>query len=294
MTYREALRKLINDLDEWNVRVYGLNAKTDKQTKKNINKWLNELLPIFFNGVLQVNASLSFEKIKSTLGTVGGSISAGDFVKEYFNRVRRLSVRDYNEATVLRNSLAKRFGKNYKQFYREWDLMVQNYQSKPFREIVKKFEKKAVAESIKFQTFDKNGNVKRNYTAKSYGSMYARTRASEVSNVLQQQEMDELGLDVVRITDANTITPICTLFENKYFSLHGKTKGLPKLEVYPPFHPNCRHIMTAVKQSGVREYIEFNRRLDKEIKAKQAQWTDSQRRAVQRQMAYLKSNQAVK
>jgi hypothetical protein len=288
MTYREALRRLINDLDEWNIKVYGLRSKTDAQTKKNINRWLNELIPIFYGGVLQASASLSYDKIKSTLGIVGQDINVGEFTESYFNRVRKLSVKDYREASLLRNGIAKRFKNTYKDFYKEWDLTVQNYSAKPLRDVVKIFEKKAIAKNVKF--VDKAGKT---WSPKHYGSMYARTRSAEVSDALQTSEMEELGLDIVQISNANTITPICTLFEDKYFSLSGKTKGLPKLEVYPPFHPNCRHIKIAKNPKYLSKYIAENKVLDKQIKAKQGQWTDAQKRAVDRQMDYLKANQSV-
>jgi hypothetical protein len=284
MTYQEELRRYINSLEEWHIKAYGLKSKTDLQTKKNITKWINELLPVFYGGAVRLNSTLSYQKVNSVYKIIGKSITPTDFIDAFYNDVKRLSTADYRRATVLQRGLATKFGKNYEKFYQQFGEVVTNYPSKPLREVVRIFERKAVSKNIQF--VDKSG---RTWKPETYASMYGRTRSAEVSTTLERELMNGLGMDIVHISNANTITPICTLFEDKYFSLSGKTKGLPKLEVHPPFHPNCMHIEMAVDPRYIEKYKAHNRAKDKEIAVKKSQWTEAERRAVAKQMEYLKS-----
>lgn len=55
------------------------------------------------------------------------------------------------------------------------------------------------------------------------------------------------GIDVVKIIGGEWHDcPICKQYENKKFSLTGRTKKYPKLSIFPPFHPNCSHIIKVI------------------------------------------------
>lgn len=55
------------------------------------------------------------------------------------------------------------------------------------------------------------------------------------------------GIDVVKIIGGEWHDcPICKQYEGNKYSLTGKTKKYPKLSIFPPFHPNCSHVIKVI------------------------------------------------
>jgi len=288
LKYREALARFVRSIEVWTIKAFDLKATTDVLTKRNINRWIAELKPTWYKGILAVNTAASLEKITEVNKLVG----LKTLEEAFKNRVKALSSIDLSEATVLQRSIKNTFGKNWKRFYDEYDVVLRNYPSKPLATVQRAFLNKA--RSDKMLTFV-GGTKERpiNYAPKNYASMVGRTRSSEVSTTLQFERMEELGMNLVRVTNANTVTPICTLFEDKYFSTDGK--DLPSIEVLPPFHPNCRHLIGAVAggEKNIAKYKAFNKIKDKQIASKKAEWTDAERKQVDKQLDWLKNNRPV-
>lgn len=286
MTRQELLRKFINDIDNWSLDVFNQRHKDDIVTKKNLNRWLAELRPLYYSGMLALNQRTAMDK----LSAVG--IGAKQFEEAYRQHVTALSAVDRTRAGMLQRTLQARFKKGWKDFYESYDEMIANYSSKSLREIQKIFVKSAKADALRFVEKTQPGRKPREWQPKHYASMYARTRSSEVADTLMLADMQRQGMKIVQISEQNTITPLCTLHEGKYYSLDG-SGGLPKLPYYPPFHPNCRHLMLAVPPEKIAEYKRHNAKLDRQIKAKSAEFTDGEWRTIRRQQAWLIQNHAV-
>lgn len=282
MTRKEVLARFIADIERWTYSVFDAYGTSDAVMKKKINKWIASLRPLWYSGMLDLNLKTSYD------GMSGLGITLKEFEKNYKQTVTALSRIDWTKATVLQRGLVKNFGKNgYKTFFSKYDEMINNFSAKPLKEVQKAFLKSTAGKKVSF--IDKTG---REWNPKAYASMWSRTRSSEVANETMLAEMKAVGSNVVHVTDTGTTTPICILYENKYFSLDGKN-GLPKLEFTTPFHPNCRHRQLAVTDTNLEAYKISNRKQDAIIKQKSSSFTDAEWRQIEKQKAWLKANRPV-
>jgi hypothetical protein len=202
------------------------------------------------------------------------------FRKVYKNQMVTLANKNLTEARLLRNSLAFSLGDdNWKNVYNAYDEFIKRSLGMDLDTIQKEFQKKAIYQDAVF-FIDKSG---RRWDPSAYSEMWGRTRSREIEDIIMQDEMANVGLDVVQINDVSTTTPICLQYENKFFSLYGQTPELPVLEIRPPFHPNCRHRMlpqrnfkTTMLTDNRRVDIKFNKsdvsESNKETMAKQEAW----------------------
>lgn len=83
----------------------------------------------------------------------------------------------------------------------------------------------------------------RKYKPDYYAELVARTRTREAQSQAAIDTIMGFGEDTVRISSHNTTTPLCQQYEGKVFSLTGRSPH-PILDQYPPFHPNCQHVLT--------------------------------------------------
>lgn len=125
------------------------------------------------------------------------------------------------------------------------DLVVQGVaEGDAPRSIVRQIQQDLETAIIeKGQTLQING---RNYDPKYYSELVARTRGREAQSLAAVDTVRQYGQDLVKISSHNTPTPECQEYEGKTFSLSGETRGYTVLDRYPPFHPNCRHVIVPV------------------------------------------------
>lgn len=97
---------------------------------------------------------------------------------------------------------------------------------------------------------DKNG-VQRSYDVKYYADMVARTEMRNLQTASVVNAAAGVDADLVQVSSHNTKTPFDAQFEGKIFSLSGNDKDFPKADILPPFHPNCRHVITIVFKEGL-------------------------------------------
>lgn len=83
----------------------------------------------------------------------------------------------------------------------------------------------------------------RRWRLETYAAMVARTTAREAATLGTVNSMLEMGEDLVKVSDHDTQTPLCERFEGKTYSLTGKSGRYPRISAYPPFHPNCQHVL---------------------------------------------------
>lgn len=87
------------------------------------------------------------------------------------------------------------------------------------------------------------GKKKRRYSPKYYSEMVTRVKFHEAQAYGTLKVCENYGTDLVQVSNHNTKTPICMKYENKIFSISGKDKRFPKLDMTPPFHVNCLHLL---------------------------------------------------
>lgn len=77
-----------------------------------------------------------------------------------------------------------------------------------------------------------------------YAQMVARTTTREAMTAGTINRIREARGDVVTVSAHVGACEICIPYQGRSYSLTGRTPGLPRLEARPPFHPNCRHVLT--------------------------------------------------
>jgi len=96
-------------------------------------------------------------------------------------------------------------------------------------------------EMIKAGRFVQAGRYK--YKAEYYARMVGRVKFHEAHSTAALSQARNYDTDLVIVSSHNTTTSICLPFEGKVFSINGRDKRFPVLDLYPPFHPNCLHLI---------------------------------------------------
>ncbi len=117
----------------------------------------------------------------------------------------------------------------------------------------------------------------------AYANMVARSTTREVTNTATIKQVQELGYDLVKMSSHPDSCPICQQFEGRVYSISGKDKRFPKLDIafssgYANIHPNCRHTL--------EPYIEAFNDVDKDIINSNRPFTEPDRNDRQVQTYY--------
>lgn len=101
---------------------------------------------------------------------------------------------------------------------------------------------KTISQELKDKGFtvlvDKGGN---SWELERYSEMLARTHLIRANNEGSINRMQDYDIDIVQIDSHGAKDRICAEQEGKIYSLSGKSENYPRIEKYPPFHPNCAH-----------------------------------------------------
>lgn len=84
----------------------------------------------------------------------------------------------------------------------------------------------------------------RNWDLASYAEMATRTQTTQASLEGHTRKLQDLGQDLVVISDASEECKLCRPYEGKVFSIAGGSTQYPPLRSAISgglFHPNCRH-----------------------------------------------------
>lgn len=79
------------------------------------------------------------------------------------------------------------------------------------------------------------------WNLKSYSEMLARTHLIKANNEATINRALDFDIDILEVSSHNTECTICLPYEGKKFSISGNSKEYGKLEITPPYHPNCKH-----------------------------------------------------
>lgn len=98
-----------------------------------------------------------------------------------------------------------------------------------------------LATAIDEGQFVQAGKMK--YTPEYYAEMVARSKFHEAQAIAAIQMAKNYNTDLVLVSDHKTNTAICLPYEGNIYSLSGGHKVYQVLDTYPPFHPNCLHLI---------------------------------------------------
>lgn len=87
----------------------------------------------------------------------------------------------------------------------------------------------------------------RRWDLRNYTTMVGRTTMREASSRACSNRLLESGAGVVTISSHPHQADECTPYDGQTFAIRAEDAardGLAMLDVYPPFHPQCRHVLT--------------------------------------------------
>ncbi len=294
MTFGSEVARFAFILRNWRAKILEpkVLAMSNVQKKKFINKWLNEMEYIFQRESLNINLLSSFKGWAGARTSLEMTTEIDIFLDSYKSTITALSTKDLTQARLLRNSLAEGLGKDkYIDMYDEYD----DFTKTSYALGLSQSEKVNAFENLggkKYTSFiDSSGRL---WKPDDYARMYSNTRGSEMYNTLIQDELIANEADIVRVSSHRTGTPICQQYEGKIYSIMGMTPGLPILEVQPPFHPNCKHILQPRPHQNIRSARRTNVRLNKMTTNERAGWTQAQKKTVKKQTNWIKTNRPAK
>jgi hypothetical protein len=287
LTNEDEIISLVERIDELTKKFLALEGTTNVQTRANINEWLDEVELTFGEGMVDANIMAGYGGY-----VINANVSKISTDFDIFKQVRsadivRLSTKDLTEARLLRNALADSVKLDAGNIYKQFDNFIKGSIGLSRNQIVNEFVNKAAFHNV-VHFVDSRG---RKWQPKHYSNMWARTRSREIEDEVMTIEMKENGLDVCRINDVSTTTPICLQYEGKYFSLTGATPELPILDILPPFHPNCRH-----RKFPVANYkssmLNTNKAIDNKTRSLSKKWTKAQKNSIKNQEAWNLANRS--
>jgi len=284
LTNEQEIMLLVNRIDKWELEFLDIAGKSESQTRQAINEWLNEGEFIYGDGMIQSNSMAGFGGYGITRSVVNARISLKDYKEAYSKRILNLSNRDLTQARLLRNSLAFSLRDKWQEVYAKYDQYIKQ-STGSLGQIKRDFMKKAVYQDAVFFV----DSIGRQWRPTAYSEMWARTRSREIEDDLSTDEMGEFGLDIVKINNVSTTTPICLQYEGKYFSLNGATPELPILDMLPPFHPNCRHRKFPVREFKSNQ-LTVNSNIDKRVSTLSKSWSKAEKENVNKQKLWNNKN----
>jgi len=276
-------------MEAWNKEILSeryINATTTQQ-REFINQWLADFEMKWKANQTRVNllsarggAYVASKALKIDI------LGADEFVSLYRDEMMLFNSVDWAKARQLRNELATRI-KDYDKFYAGWEEYLKSAQAAGLSQ-ADKVTKYLNAGGKEFTALkDSAGRL---WNPGRYASMYANTRGSEAYDEMTQNAFVSNGGDVVQISNHGTTTPICKQFEGKFYSLTGRTKGLPILQYRPPFHPNCKHIALPMVGRSVDVMQTFNKMKNVEIIEEKQAYSTATLQTINKQKAYLRQN----
>jgi hypothetical protein len=266
-----------------------LEWKTGKNIQQDVNDWLNEFEFEWKEGMRDVDLGFAKDAFKNVRKEARLKATEQQFATAHGGSVASANAGDVIIARAERNMLALTLNKNLVQMFKDFDKIVEDGSGIPLATKVKQFMQQPTFKN----TVSMRDKAGRKWRTGPYATMYARTKGSEIYNKTTLDDMIDVGLDVGQISPIPTDTPICSQYVGKYYALTreaaGRT-GLPLLEVYPAFHPNCVHSLLTSRPLSNSQMRKNNKQWDKKTSDVLGGMTQGQENSLSKQMDYLRSN----
>lgn len=302
LTYTEELIRLFTSTQ---VELIRLLQKTP--ARGTVTKYRKELLT-------QVNKELALLQSRAT--PLMESLIRQAYVQGIITVNRKLGIKmSSKEETVILKELSKVHRKTINVFIQNklGDLSDTHFFiGRQIKDGIQKATEEAVGlklatnETLKeckkniLRNFAENGinaiKTKNNRTIRldAYADLVARSTVREVTNTATIKQVEELGYDLVKISSHTGACPICQKYEGRVYSISGKDKRFPKLDVvfssgYANIHPRCRHVLEPyietfndVGKDIIKSNMPFQEP-DKNDKQVQAYYSNQRKKAKMRQ-----------
>lgn len=89
----------------------------------------------------------------------------------------------------------------------------------------------------------------RNWGLAQYARMAVRTVSSEATFLATQATVIRKGLDIVEVNSVRNPCKLCKPYDGGTFSLTGRSKDHPFLDVIFPVHPECQHYIVVGREA---------------------------------------------
>jgi len=276
---------------KWALESLTLQGANNAITKKNISNWIFDFENTFRDSAIRVNMAGGYSGYALTNAIDKNTVSKELYLEAYTQRVKQLTNRDFTWANIQAQGLKARWAEDYVEFFEQYDAFLKegNALGLTQKEITDQFVRSPIFHQ-NVSLIDSGGRF---WKPETYAEMYSRTRAGEMETSITVDEMDELDFNFVQISSHNTKTPICKQFEGKFYAqdpVTAQQTGLPLLEVTPPFHPNCLHILLPRKGLTPTRMRRTNLRRDSVADRFNLGLTSSQKKTIVKQEAYIIKN----
>lgn len=281
---------------KWRTKIYNTSSMSLSQQREFVNKWLTDFENIFRDEAAKINVMAGYNGFISANAASDIASNIDDYLANYRQTVTALSNKDLIKARGARNGMAQAFKeRGISNFFDELEVFDKEARALglTLRERTNNFLNTLGRNETTIRTVSETGKVMR-WRPDAYARMYANTRDSQLRDEIFQDQLVEIGSDIVQVSDHGTDTPICLQFEGKVYSLTGNTPAYPVLPQRPPFHPNCKHFLTSRPKMSTREGKRINFFKDKDISKQRQTWTASQKRQVKTQTAWNLKNRPPK
>jgi hypothetical protein len=262
-----------------------------------VNEWLTEFEDIFRNQSTKINILSGYNGFVSASAINGIASDIDDYLDNYRQIVSGLSGKDLTQARGLRNSLALRLKKEgVENIYKSFDAFSKESRALGLtqKERVDGFLNTLGKKYSTIQTKSVRTGAVRFWKPDTYARMYSNTRDSEMRDEIFQEQLIDIGSDVVQVSSHGTDTPICQQYEGRVFSLMGNTPNLPVLQQRPGFHTNCKQVLTSRPRLTAREARKINFKQSKRLASQKKDWTKSDKKMIRNQEAYNLKNKPPK
>lgn len=148
--------------------------------------------------------------------------------KKVVTRLTKATQQTLLDESVLDSALGKAYANGDISSFSEL-LMENRPETKAWRDAV-----------LNGQLVEVNG---RHFQPEYYAELVARTRFHEAQSLATMDVAQEVGSDLVVVSNHNTTTELCKEHEGVVYSISGDDPDFPPLTDSPPFHPNCLHTL---------------------------------------------------
>lgn len=215
-------------LSQVNQQIYTLDKKA--------RNWVNEYIPNSYKS--------GTDDAVTALKDYYSNLELNSFNGLNTDAINALVKHTYGDLHDANNFLAKRIISSVNQVI--FDATAQKLaQGLTLKEFRKNLINSFITEGLNgFE--DKRG---RKISLEAYATTVARSSVRNATNRGMIDQLISIGHDLVKMSSHNTSCPVCAVYQGRVYSITGKDKRYPKLEIafsgpYANIHPNCNHFLT--------------------------------------------------
>lgn len=198
---------------------------------------LKELIPRQY-ALGQMSSQLDLWKVGIPLANT----SVGTFSVIDQNAVKGIIADTFEDLFRSNQQMTQYFKRTLRQITKE-QVMKNVISGDPIKMSSEQLKERMLEQGFKGFT-KKNGDK---INVDEYARLVLHTKTMQAHNDGTILTMTQEGFDLVQVSYHKTSCKTCGLYENKIYSISGKSKEYPPISDMPnggpPFHPHCRHVL---------------------------------------------------